>query len=70
LTPPVPRLLGQALAAAYLGISERGFESRWRTGSMPAPMHIGRRLLWDRIALDRWVDEFFGDGNEANDFGD
>lgn len=55
-TPPVPRLLGAPLAAAYLGISERTFERMWRSDRLPAPHRIGTRLLWDRLLLDQYVD--------------
>lgn len=56
ITPPVPRLLGVRLAAAYLGLSERGFDMRWRNRTLPQPHRIGRRLLWDRKLLDMYVD--------------
>jgi predicted DNA-binding transcriptional regulator AlpA len=55
-TPPVPRLLGAPLAAAYLGISERTLERLWRSERLPAPHRIGARLLWDRLLLDQYVD--------------
>lgn len=48
------------MAAAYLGISERAFEMRWRREQLPEPIRIGRRLLWDRAMLDKWVDEISG----------
>lgn len=64
------RLLAQKDAAFYLGISERAFEDRWRAGSMPDPHRIGRRLVWDRKLLDRWVDELSGLLEKPNYFGD
>jgi predicted DNA-binding transcriptional regulator AlpA len=51
-----PRLLNMAAAAAYLGLSTRGFEQQWRGGILPGPHRLGRRLLWDRRALDAFVD--------------
>lgn len=49
--PDWPRLMREAMAAAYLGISasmlrEHGPESK----------HLGRCALWDRHDLDRWAD--------------
>ena len=65
-----PRFLDQPSAAAYLGISGRAFEYRWRVDAMPGPTRIGRRLLWDRRVLDQWADRVSGLGPKANDFGD
>ncbi|WP_443030657.1 helix-turn-helix transcriptional regulator [Sphingomonas sp. RT2P30] len=70
VAPPIVRLLGQAIAAAYLGVSERTFEQQWRSGALPEPHRIGRRLLWDRKLLDRWVDDLSGIGEPQNYFGD
>ena len=56
VTPPEPRFFDQPTAAAYLGISERLFESLWRSYKIPYPRHLGRRVLWDRKLLDRWAD--------------
>lgn len=64
------RLLSQAAAAAYIGVSERTFEKHWRAGAMPKPHRIGRRLLWDRKLLDLWVDELSGILPAPNYFGD
>lgn len=52
-TAPPPRLLSSAMAAEYLGISERTFR---KIDSLPPPVRIGRRVLWDRNILDDWVD--------------
>ena len=60
ITAPVPRLFGQAMAAAYLGLSERAFEYRWRKYELPHPHRLGRRLVWDRMVLDEWVDVLSG----------
>ena len=69
-SPPAARLFGQANAGAYLGISERHFENQWRAGKMPQPIRLGRRLLWDKVILDDWVDAVTGAFIELNDFGD
>lgn len=56
ITPPVPRLLGCDMAAAYLGISERLFDQVKRLADFPQPIKFGRRTLWDRKALDVFID--------------
>jgi excisionase family DNA binding protein len=73
ITPPIPRLLSAELAAAYLSISPRGFEKLWRTGHLPAPHRLGRRVLWDRKLLDEFVDvlsKLHLPANEMDDWAD
>lgn len=53
-----PRLLCRAAAAEYLGISEPHFADHV-AAKVPA-IEIGHRKLWDRKALDRWLDERSG----------
>jgi len=55
-TPPVPRLLGNDMAAAYLGVSERTFDHIKSQANFPLPIRFGRRTLWDRKALDVFID--------------
>ena len=42
-------------AGAYLGVSARAVHQRTRRGRIPAPAlrHVGRRVLIDRLVLDR-----------------
>lgn len=56
LTPPVPRLLGSDMAAAYLSISERMLDHVRTREDFPEPIRLGRRILWDRKALDIFAD--------------
>lgn len=56
LTLPCPRLVSRSIAAAYLGISEGHFDAH----VMVPPVKVGKRLLWDLRALDRWVDAASG----------
>jgi predicted DNA-binding transcriptional regulator AlpA len=65
ITPPTPRLLGAAYAAAFLGISPRTFEKLWRKNDLPSPHRIGRRLLWDVKALECFVDRLSGLNEKA-----
>jgi len=50
--PDWPRLLSRPLAAAYVGVS---------TGTLALvpvnPVRIGRRILYDRLSLDAFVDD-------------
>ena len=53
--PNWPRLLSEGQAATYVGVSLSAF--RARIGNpWPAALRIGRRKVYDRIALDRAVD--------------
>lgn len=63
---PSPRLLDEEVAAAYLGISKSRFRTRWQGRELPQPHRDGRRLLWDRVLLDRYVDALSGIGASTN----
>jgi hypothetical protein len=47
-----PRCLSRAQAARYLGIGRTLLR---RIG--PPPVRLGRRLVYDRVDLDHWLDE-------------
>lgn len=50
-----PRLLSADEAAYYVGLSRPVFQAT--IGREIPPIKIGvRRLLWDRTAIDRWID--------------
>jgi hypothetical protein len=53
----MPRLLSRDEAAAYCGVSAGLFEQRV---GIPAVRCFGTRRLWDRHALDRWLDGVSG----------
>jgi hypothetical protein len=57
--PPgmTPRLLSREEAAAYCGVSPNLFEER--VGIKPVRC-FGARRLWDRVALDLWLDRVSG----------
>lgn len=57
---PEPRLLDEDTAAAYLGIGATRFRMRVQKKELPQPHRDGRRLLWDRKLLDRYVDALSG----------
>lgn len=51
-----PRLLNKKMAAYYCGVSHNTFELH-----IPVrPIRVGCRVLWDRKALDAWLDELSG----------
>ena len=54
--PDWPRLMGAPLAAAYVGMSETKLRE---IGPQPVNADI-RRTLYDRKALDRWIDRLSG----------
>lgn len=52
-----PRLLRRDAAAEYVSVSPNKFDDLVKQGVMPAPKKMGGRVAWDRIMLDRAVDE-------------
>ncbi len=50
-----PRLLTREQAAAYCGVSARGFSEWVKTGKMPGP--IPGTARWDRRAIDAVLDK-------------
>ena len=60
--PLEPRLLSRALAAAYCGISVTTFEQVCPLH----PLRIRARVLFDRVAVDKWLDTL--NGTESDSF--
>lgn len=60
LMPDWPARMGEDMAALYLGISATTFRDRVGKGVYPQPQLEGRRRLWARRQLDRFVDAQFG----------
>lgn len=52
-----PRLLSVEQAAAYCGVGRELFETK--VGVQPLKL-FGNRVLYDRVALDRWLDDQSG----------
>ena len=50
--PFQPRGLNRSQAAAYIGISPTTFDKLVSDGSMPRPVAIRSRKVWDRFRLD------------------
>ena len=49
-----PRLLSVALAANYLGLAVQTVRNR--AGEIPGRKRLGRKVVYDRNVLDRWID--------------
>lgn len=52
-----PRLLTADQAAAYCGVGRENFEAR--AGVQPVKV-FGARRLYDRVAIDHWLDQISG----------
>jgi hypothetical protein len=59
---PSPRCLSRDQAAAYLGIGVTLLASL-----SVRPVRLGRRLLYDRVDLDAWLDEHKGRGRAVEE---
>lgn len=56
MLPDWPRMLSRSAAAAYCGLSVTCFEQRCPV----QPIRMGSRKLWDRRAIDAWLDQLGG----------
>jgi predicted DNA-binding transcriptional regulator AlpA len=64
---PVPRRgLSRDEAAMYIGISPSKFDELVADGTMPGPVHIGSRKLWDIRRLDLAFDALPGENSTPN----
>ena len=64
--PHWPRLLSVEQAAAYVGVSASSFVQRIGN-PWPAALRIGRRKLFDRLAIDRAVDDLSQGGRAPSE---
>ncbi|GAB0113729.1 hypothetical protein AcidC75_12530 [Acidisoma sp. C75] len=61
--PAWPRSLGEALAAAYVGLSVSSLRSEVSAGRAPKPIRLTqKRRAWLREDLDAWLDKLAGKG--------
>ena len=51
-----PLLLDLRAVARLLSVSPRTVGSMRSTGRLPAPVRIGRRVLWRRAEIVEWID--------------
>ncbi|MFH1731224.1 MAG: DNA-binding protein [Planctomycetota bacterium] len=52
---PMPILIDAKRAAALCGVSARHWATLDSEGLIPAPVRLGRRVLWRRAELGSWV---------------
>jgi predicted DNA-binding transcriptional regulator AlpA len=53
---PKPLLLSAEAAARLIGIGRSLFWSMHSAGKVPLPVGLGKRRLWRRAELEKWVD--------------
>lgn len=58
--PDWPARMGEDLAAAYLGVSASTLRAGSASGRYPRPIRDGKRVLYARVQLDRFVLAQFG----------
>ncbi len=58
--PDWPARMGEELAAAYLGVSASTLRAGSAAGRYPRPVRDGKRILYARAQLDRFVLAQFG----------
>jgi len=47
-----PLGLSREDAALYIGVGTTTFDTMVADGRMPKPIHIGKRVVWDRIKIE------------------
>ncbi len=52
----IPRGISRKDAAGYIGISSSKFDNLVKDGTLPKPVRIGSRTIWDRDDLDECFD--------------
>lgn len=55
------RGLSRVDAALYIGVSPSMFDQLVKQGTMPKPLHLGARVVWDIRALDAAFEALRGD---------
>jgi hypothetical protein len=66
----IVRCYPQEAAAAYLGLGVKCFRHEVAASRLPQPTRRGKRLVWDKAALDRHLDKENGavpNGPEGQD---
>ena len=58
--PDWPARMGENMAALYLGVSPSTLRAGVQAGRYPRPIRDGKRVLYARVQLDRFVRAQFG----------
>jgi len=62
---PAARGLNRVEAARYVGVSPVTFDKLVTEGTMPRPLRVFARRIWDRRRLDQAMDALALDDDEA-----
>lgn len=54
---PPPKLLTKVATCERLCISDRTLEKLVRANKFPAPLRLGKQVLWAEQAVERWLDQ-------------
>jgi predicted DNA-binding transcriptional regulator AlpA len=60
-----PRLMDLERAASYVGLGRTKFQEMIKAGQMPGPVYLDGSPRWDRLDLDRKVDDLKEIDHEA-----
>lgn len=52
-----PELMTADDVAAWLRTTRRAIYLMLQRGQLPSPLHVGRRVLWERDVLGTWISE-------------
>lgn len=47
-----PRGFSREEAARYVGVGATTFDAMVADGRMPRPLHVGKRVIWDRLKIE------------------
>lgn len=59
--PYPPRMMTRGRAAHYCDLSEAMFEKEVAAGILPAPIMLGKKQHWSRVALDEALERLAGE---------
>lgn len=54
---PPPKLLTKVATCERLCISDRTLEKLVRANKFPAPLRLGKQVLWAEQAVERWLEQ-------------
>jgi hypothetical protein len=57
----------EQVAAAYLGLVVKHFRDEVADGRLPMPERYGKRRIWEKVVLDRHINETTGNAEDTSD---